>query len=266
VSDSLNRRSFLKRSTLCAAASVAANAAPGSRQFGSAGMEWPVYGGDQGATRYSPLDEINRDNVGNLKVAWVHHTEDAAQRPATRIQCTPIVVDGVMYLSTPRLKVQALDAATGKLRWSYDLFSEMRLRGNPGVNRGVCYWEDGDEKRIFVVIKDQLLSIDAKTGEPDRTFGDNGRSDLTKDFDHNMAGLSFRSTSPVVVYQDVVIIGAGAGKAPIRKRQDTFAGMTRGPANAAGSSTRFRRRANSAWTPGRAIPGCTLGGRIAGRA
>jgi len=167
VSDSFNRRSFLKKSALSvAAASVAANAAPGSRKFGSAGKEWPVYAGDQGATRYSPLDEIDRENVGNLKVAWRHQTGDAAQRPATRIQCTPIVVDGVMYLSTPRLKIQALDAATGKLRWSYDLFSEMRLRGNPGVNRGVCYWEDGDDKRIFVVIKDQLLSIDAKTGEP----------------------------------------------------------------------------------------------------
>ena len=215
MSDSFDRRSFLKKSALSvAAASVAAKAAPGSRKFGSAGKEWPVYGGDQGATRYSPLDEINRENVGNLKVAWRHQTGDAAQRPATRIQCTPIVVDGVMYLSTPRLKIQALDAATGKLQWSYDPFSEMRLRGNPGVNRGVCYWEDGDDKRIFVVIKDRLLSIDAKTGEPDRAFGDNGRADLTKDFDHNMAGLNFRSTSPVVVYQDVVILGGGGGEGP----------------------------------------------------
>ena len=213
--DSFNRRSFLKKSALSvAAASVAANAAPGSRKFGSAGKEWPVYGGDQGATRYSPLDEINRENVGNLKVAWKHQAGDAAQRPATRIQCTPIVVDGVMYLSTPRLKIQALDAATGKLQWSYDPFSEIRLQGNPGVNRGVCYWEDGDDKRIFVVIKDQLLSIDANTGAPDRTFGDNGRSDLAKDFDHNMAGLNFRSTSPVVVYRDVVIIGGGGGEGP----------------------------------------------------
>ena len=197
----LDRRSFLKGSALSlAAASIAARSAmAGVRTFGSAGKEWPVYGGDQGATRYSPLDQINRENVSRLRQAWVHHTEDASQRPQTRIQCTPIVVDGVMYISTPRVQVRALDAATGKQVWNYDPFSDIDLKGNPGVNRGVCYWEDGEDKRIFLVVKDQLLSINAKTGEPDRAFGENGRADMTKDFHHNMAGLDFRHTSPVVV-------------------------------------------------------------------
>ena len=212
----LDRRSFLKGSALSlAAASVAAGPpAASAGTFASAGKEWPVYGGDQGATRYSPLDQINRENVGRLKQAWVHHTEDASRRPRTRIQCTPIVVDGVMYISTARVQVRALDAATGKQHWNYDPFSDIELRGNPGVNRGVCYWRDGDDKRIFLVVKDQLLSIDAKTGEPDRAFGENGRADLSKNFDHQMTGLTFRHTSPVVVYQDVIIVGGGGGEGP----------------------------------------------------
>ena len=82
MSDSFNRRSFLKKSARSvAAASVAANAAPGSRKFGSAGKEWPVYAGDQGATRYSPLDEIDRENVGNLKVAWIRVAGRCAASP-----------------------------------------------------------------------------------------------------------------------------------------------------------------------------------------
>lgn len=211
-----DRRSFLKRSAASlAAASMATGASAASaRKFGSTEKEWPVYGGDQGATRYSPLDQVNRENVGRLKQAWVHHTEDASRRPRTRIQCTPIVVDGVMYISTARIQVRALDAATGQQQWNYDPFSDIELRGNPGVNRGVCYWENGEDKRIFLVVKDQLLSINAKTGEPDRTFGENGRTDLTKDFDHNMTGLDFRHTSPVVVYQDVIIVGGGGGEGP----------------------------------------------------
>jgi quinoprotein glucose dehydrogenase len=113
----MNRRKFL--------AELAATAAfiPGPRAFANGTprtREWNWYGGDAEATRYSPLEQITPSNVKNLKVAWIHKTGDANLRPATASECTPIVVDGVMYITTPRLKVQALNAATGQLLWSFD--------------------------------------------------------------------------------------------------------------------------------------------------
>ena len=181
------------------------------------GHDWPVYGGDQGATRYSPLDQINATNVARLEPAWVHHTEDASQRPATTIECTPIVVGGVMYLTTARLKLQALDASNGKLIWSLDPFAGKELRSSPGANRAVTYWQDPaqpEHKRIFFPVKDLLYCIDAVSGEAVSSFGENGQIDLKQDFDHDMTGLSFKQSSPVVVYRDVVICGGGGGEGP----------------------------------------------------
>ncbi|MCP5118783.1 MAG: PQQ-binding-like beta-propeller repeat protein, partial [bacterium] len=118
MSKVLRRRAFLKT----AAASLAAGAVPllpGPRRAGpDAASEWRCYGSDQAASRYSRLSQINRDNVGTLKVAWVHHTEDASARPATTIECTPVVVDGRMYITTAKLQVRALDAATGEVLWN----------------------------------------------------------------------------------------------------------------------------------------------------
>src|ERR1051325_9094170 len=96
-----SRRAFL--TTAAAALSVP------QAQPKDPAREWQYYGGDPGATRYSPLDQINRTNVKRLQIAWTHHTEDAVERPATTIECTPIVVEGVMYISTPMVQVQALD-------------------------------------------------------------------------------------------------------------------------------------------------------------
>ena len=181
------------------------------------GHDWPVYGGDQGATRYSPLDQINATNVARLEPAWVHHTEDASQRPSTRIECTPIVVDGVMYLTTARLKLQALDASSGQLIWSFDPFAGKELKSSPGTNRAVTYWQDPAQpkhKRIFLPVKDSLYCIDAGSGERVSSFGEDGLIDLKQNFDHDMTGLSFSHSSPVVVYQDVVIVGGGGGEGP----------------------------------------------------
>ena len=126
MANRIDRRTFVKKS---AAALVAGKALTDSLKGMTPNspektpVEWPVYGGDQGATRYSPLDQINRSNTGKLKVAWTHHTGDSRVRPATTIECTPLVVNGVMYLTTAQLKVQALDAATGKLIWTFDPFA-----------------------------------------------------------------------------------------------------------------------------------------------
>lgn len=137
-------------------------------------------------------------------------------RPATTNECTPIVVDSVLYLTTPRLKVQALDAATGELLWTFDPAGGRVSRRSPGHTRGVCYWEsdDGAEKRIFAPVRDRLYSIDARTGKLDPRFGDQGALDLKENFDHDMTGLSFNLTSPPVAYRDLIIVGGGGGEGP----------------------------------------------------
>ncbi|MGH8245664.1 MAG: pyrroloquinoline quinone-dependent dehydrogenase, partial [Gammaproteobacteria bacterium] len=211
----IDRRSFLKTGAASLVA-VGSDLSLVAAELGGkgAGKEWPCYGGDSGASRYSPLDQINRSNVKRLKVAWVHRTGDASQRPATTIECTPIVVDGVMYLTTAQLKVQALDGATGRLLWSFDPFAAKRAQGSPGINRGVCYWRDGRDKRIFVPIKDQLLCLDAANGQPVASFGRDGAIDLKENFDHDMTKLTFRHSSPPVAYKDLVIVGGGGGEGP----------------------------------------------------
>jgi quinoprotein glucose dehydrogenase len=176
--------------------------------------EWRHYGGDAGAMRYSPLDQINGSNVGSLKVAWVHHTEDKLDRPLTTIECTPVVADGVMYLTTARLQIRALSAATGKALWNFNPFAAAGSGSPRGVNRGVAYFRDGKDKRVFVVIRGRLLCLDAGTGEPVKSFGENGALDLKQHLDRDMTRLGFGFTSPPVIYEDLVIVGGGGGEGP----------------------------------------------------
>ena len=198
------RRTFLQSTTAWALAARAADK--------PVPWEWGHYGADAGASRYSPLSQISRSNVKSLKVAWVHKTGDAAERPVTSIECTPIVVHGVMYLTTAQLQVRALDAATGKLLWSFDPSAGARRR--PGVNRGVTYWQDPDnakDQRIYAPIRDQLWCLNAATGKPIPGFAVEGVLDLKKDFDPDRPELAMKLTSPAVAYKDLIITGGGGG-------------------------------------------------------
>src|SRR6476469_4826121 len=111
--------------------------------------DWPNVGNDKAGTRYSTLDQVNRDNVKQLKVAWTWHTGDSS--PGRTIECTPVVVDGVMYVTTVDTKVVALDAATGKEIWRFDPYGPdypppaggKWIKASGGVNRGVAFWSDG---------------------------------------------------------------------------------------------------------------------------
>lgn len=174
---------------------------------GTPAGEWRTTGGAPGNTRYSPLDQINRGNVAQLKVAWTYHTGDLPP-DRSEIQATPIVVDGVLYSTTPKLAVIALRADQGTLLWRFDPFPNRRTQ--PHVNRGVVYWPEG--RRIFFAIERRLYALDARSGNPIRSFGDSGSIDLGAGLGRDVEGAYLVSTSPGVVYKDVLIWGTRVGE------------------------------------------------------
>lgn len=145
-----------------------------------------------------------------LRVAWEFHSGDADARGRTMIQCTPSVIDGVLYGTSPTVMAFALDAATGKELWRFDP-TEVRSRG---VNRGVMYWSSGPEKRVFFAAGTSLFALNAKTGKLIPEFGANGRIDMTKDLDRDPPGAFNGATSPGIVYKDLLIMGSSVGEGP----------------------------------------------------
>ncbi len=164
---------------------------------------WSVFGGGTGNTHYSSLDQINRDNVHSLQVAWTFDSGD--QHPKSEMECNPIVVDGVLYATTPNGSVVALDAATGSVHWRFDATEGIANIGKVR-NRGVTYWADGSDRRIFVGVRQYLVSLDAATGKPLTTFGKGGRVDLREGLGREPLNW-VTMTSPAVVYKDLVIVG-----------------------------------------------------------
>ncbi|MDX2182047.1 MAG: pyrroloquinoline quinone-dependent dehydrogenase [Bryobacteraceae bacterium] len=177
---------------------LAAQSRPGAKR-----VEWPAFGGGSENTHYSPLKQINVKNVGRLKVAWTFESGD--EYPGSNIQCNPIMVDGVLYLTTARLQVVALDPATGKRFWTFDGMKGER----PGHrNRGLTYWTDGKQSRILFGLQHELLSLDAKTGELDTAFGERGRVDMRKAFDRPAELTTISAPTPGAIYGDLIILGS----------------------------------------------------------
>jgi len=184
----------------------------GCKATSTPAADWTTTGGAPGNARYSPLDQINVTNITQLQVAWVYHTGDLPPDGHGEIQATPIVVDGVLYATTPKLAVIALRADAGTLLWRFDAFPNRPTQ--PHVNRGVVYWEG----RIFFAVDRRLYALDARTGEPIRSFGDSGWVDLGAGLGQEVGDRYLVSTSPGVVYKDVLIwgtrVGEDAGSAP----------------------------------------------------
>jgi len=179
-------------------------AVPSHAQQGSdARRTWSVFGGGTDNIHYSSLDQINRDNVHSLEVAWTFDSGD--QHPKSEMECNPIVVDGVLYATTPNGDVVALDAATGGLRWRHDATGGLKKIGKVR-NRGVAYWSDGTDRRIFVGVRQYLVALDAGTGKPISGFGKAGRIDLREGLGREPLNW-VTMTSPAVVYKDLVIAG-----------------------------------------------------------
>ena len=167
---------------------------------------WEVAGGSDNI-HYSSLTQINRSNVSKLQLAWKFDSGDAY--PDSDMQCNPIVVDGVMFVTTPKLTVVALNPTTGKKIWSFDGLNGARPAN---VNRGLTYWSDGKRASIFVTLGHDLLAIDAKSGELDGSFGNAGRVDLRTAFPGPLADVSLTVTSPGVIYRDLIILGSSVSE------------------------------------------------------
>ena len=184
--------------------------------------QWPVYGGDPGGMKFSPLDGIDRENVGRLELAWEWDTGEEpipdtdstkAARPGN-FQATPLMINDTLFLSTPYNRVVALDANSGEEFWSYDPGAYrwgQPSNGTGFVHRGVATWTDGSERRIFINSRWRLIALDAATGEPIPGFGEGGEIDLTADLIWPVNKLHYTNTSPPVVYEDLVILGNGVG-------------------------------------------------------
>jgi quinoprotein glucose dehydrogenase len=162
---------------------------------------WKVYGGGPDNIRYSRLSQINRDNVKRLQVAWTFDTGDAF--PGSEMQCNPIIVDGTLYATTPKLRVIALDGASGKLLWSFDP-NEGRKAVGKFRNRGLAYWEG----RIYFTSRSFLYSLDARTGKLIPDFGESGRVDLREGLDRDPKDITISATTPGVIYKDLLILGS----------------------------------------------------------
>ncbi len=210
------RRSEIKisRVTLCLAMVAACSGV-------ALGTDWICVGGDRGNMRYSALSQITRENVNQLRVAWVYHTGELDRPQQKIIECTPVVVDGVMYITTGHLRVVALNAATGQEIWQFDPFAD----GGPstplasgGVNRGVAYWSDGQpnglRRILFGSASGHLYSLDAATGKLDPNFGDGGVKDLREDLEVDIANLAYGPTSAPAIWGDIVMLGFSCGEGP----------------------------------------------------
>ena len=191
---------------LAAALVLAAPLSPQRRSIPKSGYRtWEVYGGGNDSIRYSALKQIDRSNASRLREAWRFDTGDAL--PGSEMQANPIVVDGVLYSVTPKLRVIALDAATGKLRWSFDPNRDAKIGGRR-KSRGVTYWTDGSNARIFFVWRHLLHALDARTGRLVEGFGSQGTLDIREGLGRDANELNVIATTPGIIYKDALILGS----------------------------------------------------------
>lgn len=192
-------------------------------QTGASDGQWSSYGADAGHSKYSPLDQINADNVQRLEIAWTWDSVDQSIRENNEIirergsfrsyayEVTPLMVNGVLYTTTSLGQIAAIEPASGETLWSFD--PVLYLDGRPAVHgfttRGLAYWTDGDQERLlYAGGRTFLLSIDPATGRPDPGFGRGGRVDLKQGLGRTIDPSLYAVSSPPIVVGDVVIVGS----------------------------------------------------------
>jgi len=165
-------------------------------------QDWPAYLGGNDSSQYSPLDQITPENAAQLEVAWSYASEGGNEEHLGQIQCNPLVIDGVLYGVSPWMKVFALDAATGEEKWTFT--PEDRKKA---VCRGFGWWTNGTEKRLLYVGGPHLFALDAETGTPIASFGEDGKVDMALGLGRDDDKLFVTASSPGVVYKDLYILG-----------------------------------------------------------
>ena len=181
-------------------------------QATAADKDWSAYLGDNSSSQFSTLTQLNPRNVGRLEVAWTYHSGEPAQNARTQIQCNPLVIDGVLYGTSPELRLFAIDAATGVGKWTFDPAAEGFSKG--GVNRGLVHWTDGDDRRIIYANDQFLHAVNADTGKRVSSFGEGGTVDLKANLGRDVSGLYLNANTPGVVYRDMLIMGMRLGEGP----------------------------------------------------
>ncbi|XOV91307.1 MAG: PQQ-binding-like beta-propeller repeat protein [Bacteroidota bacterium] len=173
-------------------------------------INWDAYLGSKTSLQYSKANQITRENVKSLEVAWEYHAGDASSKGRSQIQCNPLVIDGVLYASSPIMNFFALDATTGKEIWKFDPFAadSSTNRTGLGVNRGLAFWEEGDDRRLLAASGNLLFCLNPATGKPIRSFGDSGKINLKRDLGRNVDDRLITANTPGVIYKDHYILGA----------------------------------------------------------
>jgi quinoprotein glucose dehydrogenase len=217
VASGLQRKGTSRRSLARTAVAVilAGGALLGAQQTPSKQVEWLYWGGDPGGTKYSTLTDINASNVQRLSVAWEwKHWETPLQEFGTTpgyFENTPLMIDGVLYVTTPYNSMAALDAETGRELWRFDGEAYKLgqiLSGSGWKLRGTAFWRDGNKLRVFLNSRHRMFSLEAEDGRPVRSFGDAGVVSLTDGLARISEIKHATQSSPPVVYRDLVIIGS----------------------------------------------------------
>ncbi|MBW7892224.1 MAG: PQQ-binding-like beta-propeller repeat protein, partial [Chitinophagaceae bacterium] len=172
--------------------------------------DWPVTRGSKKSINYSGLKQIDTSNVKDLEVAWVYHSENNDPENLGVIECNPIIIEGILYGVSPKMKLFALKADTGEEIWKFDPADSI---ANPkwhlrrvNMNRGVAYWADGEDKRIIYTVGPMVFAVDATSGKLVKEFGDEGGIDLRLGLDRNPEGLFVAPTSAVMIYKDLFFV------------------------------------------------------------
>jgi quinoprotein glucose dehydrogenase len=191
-------------------------------------VDWQTYGSDLAASKYVPLEQINASNVNDLRIAWSWETPDNelfrqhVDASAGEYKSTPIMVSDTLYVSTSLGQVAAVDAVSGEQRWVFDTGSWQRGR-HPNFNnnhRGVAWWDDGADGRILMAANDGLLwSINARTGQPDQAFGDDGVVDLKQGLGRETRIGLYGAISPPTVINDIIVVGSSISDGPLFQDQ-----------------------------------------------
>jgi len=171
-------------------------------------QDWDHYLGDASTNQYSPLNQINVDNVDQLQVAWTYNSNDADEKNRSQIQCNPLVIDGVLYGTSPQLKLFALDAKMGLEKWVFDPFDGSYKLFGMGVNRGLTSWMSNDDHRILYSAGSRLYAVDAKTGKLVADFGTDGSIDLKAGLGDLTEKAFVVSNTPGIIFENLIIVGS----------------------------------------------------------